>query len=207
MHDAAIARIVATLLLTTRSTAMMYYGEELGMVTSTPTRKEDVKDPIGITGWPKEKGRDGERTPMQWDVAKHAGFSTADMTWLPVAADAKTVNVHAEEGDPNSLLNWYKQLIALRRRDATLRDGALLMLHQESSTVVAYVRENVGPSAAVVVAVNCGVEPQTITLDLPASVKGRSAKTVMTNAPDLKGKSGLTRVTLPAYGSWVGTVQ
>ena len=55
-----------TVLLTTHATALMYYGEELGMPTTTPTRKEDVKDPIGITGWPKEKGRDGERTPMQW---------------------------------------------------------------------------------------------------------------------------------------------
>ncbi len=64
----------------------MCYGEELGMVTATPTRHEDVKDPIGITGWPKEKGRDGERTPMQWDSSKDAGFSDAANTWLPVAS-------------------------------------------------------------------------------------------------------------------------
>ena len=67
-HNLQIAKLLASVLLTTRSTALMYYGEELGMATSTPTRREDVKDPIGITGWPREKGRDGERTPMQWDA-------------------------------------------------------------------------------------------------------------------------------------------
>ncbi len=75
VHDVQIAKLIAAMLLTTRATALMYYGEELGMVTSTPTRVEDVKDPIGRTGWPKEKGRDGERTPMQWDASNpQAGF-------------------------------------------------------------------------------------------------------------------------------------
>jgi len=52
----------------------MYYGEELGMRTTEPARKEDVQDPIGKIGWPEEKGRDGERTPMQWDASTNAGF-------------------------------------------------------------------------------------------------------------------------------------
>ena len=77
VHNTQIAKLLGAMLMTTRATALMYYGEELGMVTSTPTRVEDVKDPIGKTGWPKEKGRDGERTPMQWDASNpQAGFST-----------------------------------------------------------------------------------------------------------------------------------
>ena len=67
------------------------------MVTTPPARIEDVKDPIGITGWPQEKGRDGERTPMQWDDSKNAGFSTADTTWLPVPSGYHTTSVKAEE--------------------------------------------------------------------------------------------------------------
>ena len=66
-HNDQIAKVMAALYLTLRGTPIMYYGEEIGMKTTPPTRKEDVKDPIGRTGWPKEKGRDGERTPMQWD--------------------------------------------------------------------------------------------------------------------------------------------
>src|SRR5215471_8065515 len=77
VHNDQIAKLMAALLLTTRATPLMYYGEEIGMRTTPPTRKEDVQDPIGKIGWPVEKGRDGERTPMQWDTTKGAGFSTA----------------------------------------------------------------------------------------------------------------------------------
>ena len=71
------------------------------MPTTTPTRVEDVKDPIGITGWPKEKGRDGERTPMQWDASNaQAGFSTNPHTWLPVPASYATTNVKTRTRRP-----------------------------------------------------------------------------------------------------------
>src|SRR5690349_5931039 len=80
-HNDQIAKLMAGLYLTLRGTAIMYYGEEIGMENNDPTRREDVKDPIGRAGWPKEKGRDGERTPMQWNTASNAGFSTAE-PWL-----------------------------------------------------------------------------------------------------------------------------
>ena len=113
-----IGRVIATVLFASRDTAMMYYGDEIGMVTTPPARKQDVKDPIGITGWPKEKGRDGERTPMQWDAAPGAGFSTPGVkTWLPIPPSSPTVNVAAEEREANSLLHWYQQIIALKKRD------------------------------------------------------------------------------------------
>ena len=108
-YDPTIARLIATILYTTRSAALMYYGEEIGMTTHTPTRVEDVRDPIGITGWPKEKGRDGERTPMQWSApSPHAGFSTNPHTWLPIGSRLTRPSTSpAETADPNSLLNWY----------------------------------------------------------------------------------------------------
>ncbi|HVN44624.1 MAG TPA: alpha-glucosidase, partial [Steroidobacteraceae bacterium] len=129
VHDAQIARIVATLLLTTRATALMYQGQEIGQRTDTPRRIEDVRDPLGIRGWPRDKGRDGERTPMQWDASNpQAGFSSGPRTWLPVSADYRSVNVQTESADPESLLNWYRRLIALRRSNAALRDGRMVML-------------------------------------------------------------------------------
>ena len=81
----------------------MYYGEEIGMSTHTPTRIQEVRDPIGITGWPKEQGRDGERTPMQCTGGAQAGFSSNVHTWLPLGADYKSVNVATESADPGSL--------------------------------------------------------------------------------------------------------
>jgi alpha-glucosidase len=208
VHNDAIARLIATMLFTTRSTALMYYGEELGMVTSVPTRKEDVKDPIGIIGWPKEKGRDGERTPMQWNDSRNADFSTAQKTWLPVAADYKTVNVQEEMADPNSLLNWYKRLIELRRTVPALRDGSLTMLDTTNSNVLSYLRKGPAGQESVLVALNFTAQPQTISFDLAANgVAGHSVQTVLTNDPALKATSSLTNISLAPFATWIGSVK
>jgi alpha-glucosidase len=207
VHNEAIAKLIATMLFTTRATALMYYGEELGMVTTTPTRVEDVKDPIGRTGWPKEKGRDGERTPMQWDGSSpQAGFSTSASTWLPVAGNYKTINVQTELKDPNSLLNWHKKLIAMRREMAALRDGGLVMVDKANPSVLSYVR--MAPAGhAVVVALNMTGEAQTIALDLsPAGISQKAVRTLLTNEASLQGVSS-TSMTLPPFASWVGEVQ
>ena len=208
VHNQQIARILAAILLTTRSAALLWEGQELGMVTTTPTRKEDVKDPIGITGWPKEKGRDGERTPMQWDDSKNAGFSDAATTWLPVPPNYTTINVKTEESDPNSLLNWYKQLIAMRRSDPTLRDGRQVMIDESNPSVLSYVREGVAGHPSIVVALNFTDQPQTISLDpSKAKVSGKTVSTLLTNAPDLKQSTTLQNITLPPYASWIGSVK
>ena len=208
VHNQQIARILATILFTTRSTALMWEGEELGMVTTTPTRREDVKDPIGITGWPKEKGRDGERTPMQWDSSKDAGFSDAAKTWLPVAPDYKTVNVKTEEADPNSLLNWHKNLIAMRRTDPTLRDGKQIMIDETNPSVLSYVREGVDGNPAVLVTMNFTAQPQTVSLDTKqANITGSTVTTLLTDAPSLQGATSLQNITLPPYASWIGSIK
>ncbi|WP_263365248.1 glycoside hydrolase family 13 protein [Edaphobacter bradus] len=207
VHNDAIARILATILFTSRSTAMMYYGEEIGMVTTPPTRKEEVKDPIGITGWPREKGRDGERTPMQWDNSKNAGFSMADSTWLPVAANYETKNVKAEESNPDSLLNWHKQLITMRRNDPALRHGNMIMLDETNPSVLSYIRSDVAGHHSILVALNCTAQQQTVTLDPGrAGVHGAKVSTLLTDAPSLNQQSSLT-ITLPPYASWVGSLQ
>jgi alpha-glucosidase len=207
VHNDLINKALATILFTTRATALMYYGEELGMPTTTPTRKEDVMDPIGITGWPKEKGRDGERTPMQWTPGAQAGFSTNPHTWLPIPASAKTINVEVESKQPDSELNWFKQVIALRRNSPALHDGSETMLDTSNPDVLSYVRST-GSGAAVVVAVNCTGVAQTISLDLAvAHVSGNEVKTLATDDPSLKSASSLTHVTLPPYASWIASVQ
>ncbi len=207
-HNVEIAKIVAAVLLTTRSTALTYYGAELGMTTATPTRKEDVKDPIGITGWPKEKGRDGERTPMQWTPGPQAGFSTDPQTWLPIPADYKTLNVETEAANPASLLNWYKQLLALRRTNAALHNGGIVMLNQEDTDVLAYVRTAPGGAKPVVVAMNMSGQPKTVSLDpTRAGVTGTSVHTLATSTPSLESVTNLRSVILPAYSAWVGSVQ
>jgi alpha-glucosidase len=208
VHNVAIAKILATMLFTTRATALMYYGEELGMTTSTPTRVEDVRDPIGRTGWPKEKGRDGERTPMQWDpTPPQAGFSTSPTTWLPVASNYKTVNVQTELADPNSLLNWHKQLIEMRRKRDAVRDGGMVMLDGTNPSVLSYVRTAPPGHHNIVVALNMTGQPQKIALDLKeAGIQQTAVKTLLTDDSSLQGVT-TTSMTLPPFSSWVGEVQ
>jgi len=209
VHNAEIARVIATLLLTTRSTALMYYGEELGMTTHTPTRVEDVRDPIGVTGWPREKGRDGERTPMQWSGGEpDAGFSTAAKTWLPVGADAATVNVANETADPHSLLNWYLTLIETRRRNLTMHDGGMVMLDTANSSVLSYLRTAPAGARPIIVSLNMTAQPQIVHLDPGgAGVSGASVKTLLGDAASLKSITSLTEFTLPPYASLVAEVQ
>ena len=135
----------------------MYYGEEIGMKNNDPTRKEDVKDPIGKLGWPEQKGRDGERTPMQWNGSPNAGFTTG-IPWLPVPMTYQTHNVEAEKKDPNSILNFYKNLLALRHTNAALLDGDYVAVNQSDSNVYSYLRRYKGQ--AVLVVLNLSANPQ-----------------------------------------------
>jgi alpha-glucosidase len=208
VHDELIAKAIATVLLTSRATAMTYYGAEIGMPTTPPTRKEDVKDPIGITGWPEEKGRDGERTPMQWTPGPQAGFSTNPHTWLPVAPGYKSVNVEVEQGEPNSLLNWYKQLIELRRSQGALHGGGVVMLDRDAQNVLSFVRTAPEGGKPVVVAINMSAEAQTVSFRGAAPGVGAGpVVTLATSDPSLAHVGSLDSVVLPPFASWVGEVQ
>ena len=204
-HNLAIAKTVATMLFTTKATAMTYYGAELGMPTTTPTRREDVKDPIGITGWPKEKGRDGERTPMQWTPGPQAGFSTNSHTWLPIPPSYTAINVQVESKDPGSLLNWYKRLITLRRENAALHDGGTVMLDESNPNVLSYLRTAPPGRAPVLVVINMSGDSQTV--HLSGAQTGDKARTLLSSEAALNGTQSLVSLTLPAYSAWVGTVE
>jgi alpha-glucosidase len=205
-HDVDIERMLATILFTSRSTALMYYGDEIGMKTTPPTRVEDVKDPVGRTGWPNDKGRDGERTPMQWDGSPEAGFTKSDTPWLPVPDTYKTVNVAEEVRDDDSLLNWYKQLIQLRRDNPALHSGKLTMLNTNDTKVLSWMRQTAGQTA-VVVACNFTAEPQKFGFDLSQQgISSKLAKTLM-KTPGAGDPASLDAVNLPAFGVYIGQVQ
>jgi len=209
VHDAQIARIVAAVLLTARAAVLMYQGQEIGQRTATPRRVEDVRDPIGIRGWPREKGRDGERTPMPWDASSaQAGFSSNPHTWLPVTADYRTVNVQTEVADPGSLLNWYRRLIALRRSNRALRSGRTVMLDHTNPSVLSYAR--VGDDGeTVVVSLNMSPRPQQVTLGLAqAGVRGSHLETLLSSpGPSPDSASASRPQTLPAYAAWVAELR
>jgi alpha-glucosidase len=207
-HDGEIARIIATLLLTARAAVLLYQGEEIGQRTATPTRVEDVRDPLGIRGWPREKGRDGERTPMPWDASSpQAGFSTNPRTWLPVTPDYRTINVQSELEDPDSLLNWHRHLISMRRSYAALRSGRMVILDQDNRSVLSYARVS-ADGATMVVSLNMSATPQTITLNLAAAgLPGTSLATLLSSPGDIPDADCGTAIDLPPYAAWVTAVR
>lgn len=197
-----IAKLMAGLYLTLRGTPIMYYGEEIGMENNNPKRKEDVKDPEGRTGWPKEIGRDGERTPMQWSDAANAGFSTKD-PWLPVPASYKTHNVATESKDSNSVLEFYRKVLAVRHTNTVLLEGSYAALNEDDANVLSYLRSYKGNS--VLVALNMSSSPQKARFDL----KLHGAPSV--NLRGLVSTSGVesqgAEVTLPPFGVFIAEVQ
>jgi alpha-glucosidase len=204
VHDADIQRVIATVLFLSRGSALFYYGDEIGMKTTPPTRKEDVKDPIGITGWPKEKGRDGERTPMQWDASVNAGFTAASSTpWLPVPPSAATINVQAERINPDSLLAWYRSLIRLKKTNPAIARGENVMLDTSNTKVLSWLRQEPG-APAVVVSVNFTADPQTVSLSVP----GTSGKTkTLLKTPGAVDPVSLDQIVLGPFGVYIGEVR
>jgi len=200
-HNDEIAKLMAGLYLTLRGTPIMYYGEEIGMQNNDPKRKEDVKDPEGRTGWPKEIGRDGERTPMQWNDKPNAGFSTK-APWLPVPPSHATHNVASESKDPNSILTFYKRLLVLRHTNRALLDGNYVALNESDENVLSYLRSYKGQ--AVLVALNMSAVPQQVKFDLGnqgfASAKFKSL--VATPQATATGPE----VSLPPFGVFVAEV-
>jgi alpha-glucosidase len=196
-HNDQIAKLMAGLYLTLRGTPIMYYGEEIGMKTTTPTRREDVKDPIGRRGWPKEKGRDGERTPMQWDDSVNAGFSQAK-PWLPVPPTYKTHNVSDELKDPTSVLSFYKKVLALRHSNEALLDGDYIPLNENDQNVLSYLR--LYNNHAVLVALNMSGTEQKPTFDLGSHGFSSAKALIATGNSAANGNT----VTLGPYGVFIG---
>ncbi len=152
-HDKA--KLVAMLQLTVRGVPFIYYGEEIGMENHDIPLHEGL-DPVAtryrfvpqwLVGALRKRGillnRDECRAPMQWDAGPNAGFSSVS-PWLPVHPKRSSINVAAQERDPQSLLSCYRSLLALRRESPALEAGALEWIDSPRlpADVVAYRRVN-----------------------------------------------------------------
>lgn len=117
-------KMFATLLVCMRGSACVYQGEELGLPEAT-LRFEDLRDPYGIEFWPKFKGRDGCRTPMVWERAEPNGGFGSENPWLPVPDEHRALAVSEQNASEDSILNHYREVLALRRKYSVLKDGNL----------------------------------------------------------------------------------
>ena len=113
-----MARMTCVMLMCFPGTIGIYQGEELGL-TDTTLIYEELTDPPALRFWPTVKGRDGCRTPMVWEKeAMNAGFSEAK-PWLPVKEPQAAKAVDQQQRD-DSILAWYKQVIAFRKATPAL---------------------------------------------------------------------------------------
>lgn len=163
--DDAQAKLAAMLLLTLRGTPFLYYGEEIGMRDIRLSRKEIV-DPPGIKYWPIYKGRDGCRSPMQWNDKEHAGFSS-EKSWLPVHPNYRYRNVENQWKYPSSLLCFYQKMIQFRKDNPVLQHGRWRPQENYGKNTLTYFRED--EVKRFLIALN--FSPKELNISLPDSDK------------------------------------
>ncbi|GAA0872869.1 oligo-1,6-glucosidase [Gangjinia marincola] len=151
------AKLLAALLLTLRGTPYIYQGDEIGMTNVAFSTIDDYNDVETVNAWKEaeasgrdmkkflngvhRQSRDNARTPMQWDASAYAGFSD-HKPWLQINPNYKSVNVAAAEDSVDSILQFYKEMISLRKEYSTLVYGDFKDLAPEHLQLFVYVRKD-----------------------------------------------------------------
>ena len=131
----AFARLKIAVLTALRGNVILYQGEELGL-TQVDIPFELLQDPEAIANWPQTLSRDGARTPLPWQAQDEHGGFTSGTPWLPLGDDNLARAVDRQDGDPASLLNLTRELLALRRTHSALRHGACTALLADDARLV-----------------------------------------------------------------------
>lgn len=208
-HAAEIAKVLATVLLTSRGAPLLYYGQEIGMAT-TPVEATSAH-PASVTA-----------TPMQW--GGDADF-TSGVPWMEMGRDAKTSNVAIEDADATSLLNWYRKLSALHHQNDALRIGTMEVIAETNPDIVAWVRRSRDPgSLTAPVVVVCNVTGRPLLVSVAAEVRHIGVETSTTFMHTLASTSltastaalgvgarepvtgpvSMNSISLPPYGVYIG---
>ena len=149
------AKLLGALLMFLKATPYIYEGEEIGMVNNERTSIDQFDDissksqyeraqlegysPEEALRFVNRRSRDNTRSPMCWDDSVYAGFSSVK-PWLMMNEKSKEINVEKEIHDSNSVLSFYKQLIALRQKNVDLIVDGTFKALETSDSVVAYAR-------------------------------------------------------------------
>ena len=201
-HDAELARLHAALVLTLEGTPFLFNGEEIGMKDYIITDPTKLRDTMAVWYYERlvdemkvppeeaaqragEMSRDKNRTPMQWSNAPNGGFSPVNVeTWLPVNPDYKRgINVRDQEHNPNSLLNYYRLLLQVRKQTPALMEGDYLPIHHTSTDYFAFLRKTDEQTVLVVL----NFSSQTLELDFSREneIKGQQLRILFSSAERL----------------------
>ncbi|WP_394917677.1 alpha-glucosidase [uncultured Robinsoniella sp.] len=174
MYREVSAKMLATCLHMMKGTPYIYQGEELGMTNAYFSKLEDYRDIESINAFHeytenglagkeemmnclKEISRDNARTPMQWNTKENAGFTTGT-PWIKVNKNYLEINAEAEMAEEDSVYNYYKKLIRLRKENEIMTQGRFVPLLEEDDHIYAY--ERLWEGEKIVVACNFTKEVQ-----------------------------------------------
>jgi oligo-1,6-glucosidase len=176
------AKMLITFLMSMRGTPFYYNGDELGMTNIRFNQLQDYRDVQTLNEYQYEKAhgvtlqdflqrkafesRDNGRTPFQWNNTMNAGFSTGT-PWIKVNPNYTTINAAAQDKDPNSVLNYFRKMVQLRKDNLALVYGRYTLLDKDNPNVYAYTRELNGKKYLIVLnftnkqaSVNTGIDVQ-----------------------------------------------
>lgn len=177
------AKMLGTISVLLRGIPFIYQGQEIGMQNAVWNTVDEFNDintidqyhtarDAGLTD--KEAleacsrlSRDNARTPMQWNTQKNAGFTTGT-PWLKVNDNYTEINMETQDADPDSVLNYYRKLIALRKSPAykeVFTYGEFMPVYQNTCSVMAYYRKN--KKQRILITANFGKEAVSLTLEYP----------------------------------------
>lgn len=203
------AKCLAALYFLMKGTPFIYQGQELGM-TNVKFDSIDDYDDVGMINYYRiqrekgdthdeimkviwETGRDNSRTPMQWNTERNAGFSTGT-PWMKVNPNYVDINVEEQKSDENSVLNFYKQLIKIRKQHDVLVYGTYKLLAEEDSAIYAYTRTLEGKTVVVM----CNMSPKNQTFEFPSESSFSNREVLIHNYPLDKNET-LEKCTLHPY--------
>lgn len=192
------AKCLAMMYMLQKGVPFIYQGEELGMTNVDYTSPNQFRDPPGLFRYQerinagmseedsfqmmKETERDNARTPMQWDTAQNAGFTTGK-PWIDVNQNYHYINAKQQKDDDTSVLNFYRKLIALRKSIDTLMFGKYELLLPQHEQIYAYIREDKKNSYLVI----CNLSNRQAVAGFPYRLKRQ--KLLLTNKKERIGET------------------
>ncbi|WP_332695947.1 glycoside hydrolase family 13 protein [Halalkalibacter lacteus] len=193
------AKMLATTYFLMQGTPFIYQGQEIGMTNVQFKSIEDYND-VGMLNFYHKKRelgeshedlmkiiwaqcRDNSRTPMQWNADKNSGFSTTSNTWLKMNPNYISINVADQLEDEDSILNFYKDLIKLRKDNEVFVYGSYQLLLPDHPEIFAYLRILDDKKALII----CNMTEKVITVELPDDLKYDESSLILKNYKKQKG--------------------
>ena len=186
------AKMLAAAYLFLKGTPFVYQGQEIGMTNGRPESPDMYEDVqtiwqyknVGTRKSPKKRletlwngSRDSARTPVQWTSGRHAGFTSAAEPWFYVNGNYKEINVEADEKNPDSILNFYRKAIALRKSMPAVKDGKYTEYGKNSKKFYTYSRENEKEKLLVV----CSFSDKVESVNYPKGFDVTRAELILSN--------------------------